>query len=289
MREINESDNRYWEREPDEKDWLDSPYYLKSVERSSVLERRGIEFEVKVGLELMRVKNILKHGAFLSYEWRVGYGNSETPRRRIERARQYMTYLGIINSPKNINPEKDKIFAALELAYSENPQFVDFDKYQKKQRTPDEFTKELWPDERLEAGLKVTSKDEMFGFSPIHFTKLFAKNWKRWNVKERGDAVMFLVNSHLMLQSLFNQFALEATLKLHDRSNELKAETDKIEQLFHLLIVSKSEDWDFGPKKTRADFEADNTSDTEDSDTIKTCNVKVLDCGNIKQLKGVKL
>ena len=89
--------DRFWER----------PFNAKqSIERCQHFERRGTEFKVKSGLELLRAKLNLSHGALYPFYIKIGIGN-DTAQRRMREARKFMVWAGI----------DEDVVEAMELAH----------------------------------------------------------------------------------------------------------------------------------------------------------------------------
>jgi len=226
--------DQFWRRKFD---------YYESVRRVSRLERRGIEFQVKVGLELLRVKRQeLKHGEFISFLVKAGFENTDTPGRRLKVARQYMTYVGLIDSPKLVNPAESEVLKALEIAYSENPQFADFYDDRKKNPDVDDFYANKYPIYREERGIKF-GLYEIMGFNPYQLADRIRSKWHAMTPTEQVDTFILLHNFLLQLRTVLYDMK-ELSPEIENSLKVMQAKGKAAEQHSDVMSGIRTEDWE---------------------------------------------
>lgn len=229
--------DQFWHRKFD---------YHESLERVSSLERRGIEFQVKVGLELLRVKRQqLKHGQFIAYLVNAGFVNTDTPDRRLKVGRQYMTYLGLIESPKLINPPESEVLKALEIAYSENPQFADFHHDRKANPDVNDFYDKMYPSYHEEVRSEVDPY-KLIGFNIYEVANRIEKKWHSMTPTEQVDTYLLLRNFLSQLKAVLSRWKdfipeIETELKSAEEQGKVA------EQHSNVLGGIKTEDLEVDP------------------------------------------
>ena len=206
--------NEFWLREFD---------YDESLERVSLLERRGIEFQIKVGLELLRAKWQLTHGEFIPFLAKSGFQNTDAPGRRLKVAREYMAFLGLIESPKLINPAKSEVLKALEVAYSQNPQFADFQDYRKANPDVEDFAEHMLPKYREPLGMKV-DLFSLIGFNPYYVKNHLFLKWRYLTPVEKAELFMLLHNCILTFKGLLQSWKDKDSGELQSELERVKAE-----------------------------------------------------------------
>lgn len=223
--------DKFWCREFD---------YDESIQRVSLLERRGIEFQIKVGLELLRVKTQLKHGKFIAYLAIAGFTNTDTPERRMKIARQYMCFLGLRDSPKIVNPAENEVLVALEIAYSENPQFADFNASRKADLNENVFFRKMFPDEREEAGKNIDPY-YIIGFNPYELTNRLWERWDNLNTIEKVQSFLLIHNCFLQLKVVLHEMK-EMEPRIKAALEEIQSEGKTAEDLSNAISRIKRED-----------------------------------------------
>jgi len=226
--------DQFWRREFD---------YHESVERVNALEKRGTQFQVKVGLELLRVKTqILKHGEFAQFVYRAGFDNMDTPERRLKVARSYMTFLGLIDSPKPINPDELKVLEALDIAYSENPRFADFDSYRRKNRDPVYVYDAMYP-EGAEATERKGDPYEVLGFNPFLLHKRILRRFDHSSPSQKVDTITLVWNTMSQLQVTLDDLR-ERLPEFEVYLADLQKQGEIARQLSAAVNEIKAQEWD---------------------------------------------
>jgi len=170
----------------EEKYWLREFVEEESSERVRYCEGHGVEFQVKAGLELLRAKANIEHGGFILFLKKSGFTTPDIPERRMKLARQYMQFQEY-TSAKRLNLGDDDVQVTMAMAYSQNPQFAEFDSWRKGEFKSNSFLK---PRNTV---VKRNHLGTLFGFKPSEiFTvvrQAIDKDYSKWNLNEKVEAI----------------------------------------------------------------------------------------------------
>ena len=153
-----------------------------------------------------------------------------------------MAYLGLIDSPKRINPPESEVLKALEIAYSENPQFADFDSYRKANPDLNDFFEKMFPTYRKELGLKV-DLFEIIGFNPFEVVERIKRKWYSMTPTEQVDTFLLLHNFLLQLRAVMHQMT-DIFPEIKDRLKAMQEQGKAAEQHSNVLNGIRTDDLD---------------------------------------------
>jgi hypothetical protein len=208
---------------------LEAPHWqgpfvaIESVTRIQRFEVRGNEAHVLTGLELVRAKHSLQHGAWYPFIYKAGLEPS-TATRRMTMANRFIWYLrtGELNLRPPFKTDEGDELEAIEIAETKPCKLHDFAELVQKQRDVKGFAKNGYHPVGLGGIMDVTLRD--FEVLAERMERAWAQDYESWTAimrQEAKDKLQMISDRMLRLKQRIDEVS---QLSPHDQIATMKRE-----------------------------------------------------------------